>query len=284
MDTTLSISRIQNRRGKRVDLPQPLAPGELGLCTDTNQLFIGRDPADVASGVYLLSEGQISTVNTFLAEGFITASSSALVDTDIEDIAIGIKTAIIDNAISLGVPWHPNILEMDLSEVFQVADPDNTLIIAVKSVSGVQNLTDAQAAAESYLSGLASVTGTALGARDANDSSIVLVNDQAVGESHDRANAVAAGVNFISAAGLLTSNLNLEILTGFGTLITEPPNDFLATPIEIDLNSNVITGVSGDISFVANYDSGLNQVSISYNHDFPEPVKLKVTTKRWSKF
>ena len=38
-----TVSRIQNRRGKRRDLPQPLDPGEFGLCIDTKQLFIGAD-------------------------------------------------------------------------------------------------------------------------------------------------------------------------------------------------------------------------------------------------
>lgn len=40
-------ARIQNRRGKRQDLPQPLLPGELGFCTDTRELFIGADPSDI---------------------------------------------------------------------------------------------------------------------------------------------------------------------------------------------------------------------------------------------
>lgn len=35
------VARILNRRGNRVNLPQPLEPGELGWCQDTTQLFIG---------------------------------------------------------------------------------------------------------------------------------------------------------------------------------------------------------------------------------------------------
>jgi len=41
LETELVIARMQNRRGRRADLPQPLMPGELGFCTDTGQLFIG---------------------------------------------------------------------------------------------------------------------------------------------------------------------------------------------------------------------------------------------------
>lgn len=37
------ISRIQNRRGLRRNLPQPLRPGELALTTDTRQVWIGNE-------------------------------------------------------------------------------------------------------------------------------------------------------------------------------------------------------------------------------------------------
>lgn len=46
------ISRIQNRRGLKQDLPQPLRPGELGFAIDSRQLFIGADPDDTISGNY----------------------------------------------------------------------------------------------------------------------------------------------------------------------------------------------------------------------------------------
>ncbi len=46
------ISRIQNRRGLKQDLPQPLRPGEIGFALDTRQVFIGADPDDATSGGY----------------------------------------------------------------------------------------------------------------------------------------------------------------------------------------------------------------------------------------
>jgi hypothetical protein len=46
------ISRIQNRRGLKQDLPQPLRPGEIGFAYDTRQVFIGADPTDAISGGY----------------------------------------------------------------------------------------------------------------------------------------------------------------------------------------------------------------------------------------
>jgi hypothetical protein len=40
-NNTVVVSRIQNRRGLKQDLPQPLRSGEIGLATDSRQVFIG---------------------------------------------------------------------------------------------------------------------------------------------------------------------------------------------------------------------------------------------------
>jgi hypothetical protein len=46
------VSRIQHRRGLKQDLPQPLRPGELGLATDSRQLYIGGDPNNPTAADY----------------------------------------------------------------------------------------------------------------------------------------------------------------------------------------------------------------------------------------
>lgn len=46
------ISRIQNRRGLKQDLPQPLRAGELGFAVDSKQVFIGSDLSDSVSSGY----------------------------------------------------------------------------------------------------------------------------------------------------------------------------------------------------------------------------------------
>lgn len=62
--TDIVIAKIQNRRGLLQDLPQPLDPGEFGLCTDTQQLFIGGDPTtDPTTTIRVLANG-IATENT----------------------------------------------------------------------------------------------------------------------------------------------------------------------------------------------------------------------------
>ena len=45
------ISRIQQRRGLKQDLPQPLRPGEIGFSTDSQQVYIGADTEDARASV-----------------------------------------------------------------------------------------------------------------------------------------------------------------------------------------------------------------------------------------
>tara|TARA_B100001287_G_C22682960_1_gene531565 strand:+ start:1522 stop:3654 length:2133 start_codon:yes stop_codon:yes gene_type:complete len=55
-NNTVVVSRIQNRRGLKQDLPQPLRAGELGLATDSRQVFIGGDQLDSTLNKVLIFE------------------------------------------------------------------------------------------------------------------------------------------------------------------------------------------------------------------------------------
>ena len=46
------VSRIQQRRGLKQELPQPLRPGEIGFATDSRQVYIGADTDDATSKTY----------------------------------------------------------------------------------------------------------------------------------------------------------------------------------------------------------------------------------------
>ena len=48
-NNSVIISRIQNRRGLKQDLPQPLREGEIGFATDSKQVFIGGSLGDSSS-------------------------------------------------------------------------------------------------------------------------------------------------------------------------------------------------------------------------------------------
>ena len=55
-NNTVVVSRIQNRRGLKQDLPQPLRAGEIGLATDSRQVFIGGDQLDSTLNKVLIFE------------------------------------------------------------------------------------------------------------------------------------------------------------------------------------------------------------------------------------
>ena len=57
MANQIVISRIQNRRGIRENLPQPLLPGEFALTVDTGELWIGTDPNQPPWGVRTYGTG-----------------------------------------------------------------------------------------------------------------------------------------------------------------------------------------------------------------------------------
>jgi len=48
-NNSVIISRIQNRRGLKQDLPKPLRPGEVGFATDSRQVYIGGDTASLVN-------------------------------------------------------------------------------------------------------------------------------------------------------------------------------------------------------------------------------------------
>jgi hypothetical protein len=61
------ISRIQHRRGRRENLPQPLRPGEIALTADTEQVWIGGDPdLSYPAGIRVYNDGSVSTAQNIV--------------------------------------------------------------------------------------------------------------------------------------------------------------------------------------------------------------------------
>lgn len=60
------ISRIQNRRGRRENLPQPLLPGEVALTSDTGQAWIGQDPALAVASIVVYADQLEATAQTLV--------------------------------------------------------------------------------------------------------------------------------------------------------------------------------------------------------------------------
>ena len=66
---------MQQRRGLKQDLPQPLRPGEFGFTVDSQQLYIGADPTQAPAynktSVYENTTGAVETANTIMSNQMI---------------------------------------------------------------------------------------------------------------------------------------------------------------------------------------------------------------------
>lgn len=67
------ISRIQNRRGRRENLPQPLSPGEIALTADTDQAWIGNDPDLATPAVRVYKDKNFTNAQTILDNNIVEA-------------------------------------------------------------------------------------------------------------------------------------------------------------------------------------------------------------------
>ena len=60
------ISRIQHRRGRRENLPQPLLPAEVALTSDTSQAWMGQDPALAVPSINVYTDKLTSTAQSIV--------------------------------------------------------------------------------------------------------------------------------------------------------------------------------------------------------------------------
>lgn len=82
------ISRIQHRRGRRENLPQPLLPGEVAVTSDTSQAWMGQDPELAVPSINVYTNKAQSTAQNIIdnsivevryGEGFTEANFTTLV-------------------------------------------------------------------------------------------------------------------------------------------------------------------------------------------------------------
>ena len=72
-NNTIVISRIQNRRGLRENLPQPLLPGEIALTADTEQAWIGGDDELAVPAVRVYKDKNITNAQSILDNNIVSA-------------------------------------------------------------------------------------------------------------------------------------------------------------------------------------------------------------------
>jgi len=113
------ISRIQNRRGRRENLPQPLLPGEVALTSDTTQAWIGQDPAlAVASIVVYADQLEVtaqSLVDNNVAESQFDESFSATnFNSLVTDLTGSGSVTLTDNDILWDPTFRGNIVTISV--------------------------------------------------------------------------------------------------------------------------------------------------------------------------
>lgn len=72
-NNTIVISRIQNRRGRRENLPQPLLPGEMALTADTSQVWMGQDPDLAVPNIRVYTDKTDGTAQTIVDTNIVEA-------------------------------------------------------------------------------------------------------------------------------------------------------------------------------------------------------------------
>jgi hypothetical protein len=120
------ISRIQNRRGLKQDLPQPLRPGELGFAIDTGQLFIGSDP-DLNIGS--------SRISVFEKTPNAQSTVSSIADNNIVRFTVPFKRypqGTLFAGTTRNASWRP-LDEREIGDSNTVF-PANTLIVSTGTV------------------------------------------------------------------------------------------------------------------------------------------------------
>lgn len=120
MANQIVISRIQNRRGIKENLPQPLLPGEFALTIDTGELWIGTDPAQPPWGVrtYGVGAGDITAAETIVDTQIVSAKFTTMDATtfaSLRDYLIATPTPAV-------VLLDTDILYDDALTVFIAAD------------------------------------------------------------------------------------------------------------------------------------------------------------------
>jgi len=136
------ISRIQNRRGLKENLPQPLLPGEIALTVDTGELWIGSDLNQPPYGVrtYSAGIGDISTAETIVDTQVVSAKFTAdlaqaefdsLVEYLIDPSALATEGAPAVVLVEDDIRWD------GLAAVFIAAD------IAVDPANTINNILEA---------------------------------------------------------------------------------------------------------------------------------------------
>lgn len=215
MTNQIVISRIQNRRGIKENLPQPLLPGEFALTVDTGELWIGTDPAQPPWGIrtYGLGGGDISSAETIVDTQIVSAKFSSPLSQSSFDSLVTYLTGSPTPAVVLTTT---DILWDELSTVFIAAD---TGVDAANTIANIVTAIGNSPVNGTYISvafdALGAIndpttdpTGTA--AFDVVDGDFLFT---IAGSNAAQGSNAASLINKIHGAQLVTTLSNLQVTT-----------------------------------------------------------------------
>jgi len=264
----LTVERIQNRQGLKINLPQPLRPGELGFCTDTKEMFIGGNPLYVDPGVQI-EAGDYATAQSLLDNNILIAYT----DNSYLDAATAIAAAEAQITLSQ-YPAHSGAAIKSVHYV--INGVQDYFLIGISDIAASEpNFDLVKIEIKSVIDSLNEINGLVGSKESWYGSSTTLYAGQpippwgttstwkpldlhggAVCESHDEANAIASILNTLvtplntSAQAIALTELNIEVITEYSQY--EHPSDHLVKdPIITTLQYEQIALGTGNDFYVA---------------------------------
>lgn len=233
MANQIVISRIQNRRGIRENLPQPLLPGEFALTVDTGELWIGTDPAQPPWGVrtYGTGAGDITAAENVVDLEIFAANFSPDLD---ETTFLALRSYLID------APQAENLVLVDTDVlwdeggyVFIAADTsvdvNNTLANINTAIGNSPASGSFQAVSFDALGAIndPSLDPTGTTAFDPTDGDFLFGSGNAIQGSN-----AARLINQIHGSQLVTTLANLQVTTSGIGVGSSTFRDHTITPVD----------------------------------------------------
>ncbi len=265
MANQIVISRIQNRRGIKENLPQPLLPGEFALTIDTGELWIGTDPAQPPWGVrtYGSGFGDITAAETIVDIQIVNAKFTTIDAQGFESLV-----QYLTGGLAVAVLEEIDILWDEQLTVFIAADTNadvantvaNVVDDIVASPLGGDYIGGAFAGGSPFrtLGAINDITSDPSGLPDAFDPIEGDFLFTVAGSNAKQGSNAASLINQIHGAQLVTTLANLQVTTsgiGVGSSTfrdhTVIDTDFGFTWDDVgtataDSTTDVLTWVSGE--------------------------------------
>jgi len=297
MANQIVISRIQNRRGIKENLPQPLLPGEFALTIDTGELWIGTDPAQPPWGVrtYGTGLGDITSSETIVDVEIVSAKFSSIDVAGFESLVTYLTVSPIPAVVLTDI----DILWDEQLTVFIAAD---TSVDVANTVANVVDAIFASPIGGNYTDGAfaAGAPYRTLGA--INDQSVDPTGTDAfdpvdgdflftiAGSNAKQGSNAASLINQIHGNQLVTTLANLQVTTsgigvGSSTFLnhTVTDTDIGYTWVDegtasADSVTDTLTWVSGD-GIDLQVDTVLDAIRITNTIDSVSATPFTLTTQ-----